>query len=458
MPRPKFVTLIVEDDDGLRSALEESFSRRGHQVVGAPGVAEAVRLLTERNVGLVLLDLKLQDGSGLEVLRAARDLDEEIIVIMMTAFPEVRTAVGAMREGAADFITKPFELDQLHLAAERALEIRRLRRDVRRLDRERRRGREGTRMLGESAAIDAVHRDIGRVAETDTPVLITGETGTGKELVAEAIHQSSGRAEAPLVKVNCSAIAHQLLESELFGHERGAFTDAKESRIGLFEMADGGSLFLDEISEMQVELQAKLLRVVEGQPFRRVGGRREVRTDVRIVAATNRDLASRIQDGRFREDLYFRLNAFQIAVPPLRERGSDVGLLARHFLGRSARDLRREPLQLSAEAEQMLLAYAWPGNVRELRNVMERAAIVCDTDVVDVEHLPRELQAGAFVRHQTAGSESSTLPPLSEIERRYIDFVCRQTDGNISKAARILGVARNTLKARLRSAAESSER
>lgn len=279
-------------------------------------------------------------------------------------------------------------------------------------------------------------------------MLVVGETGTGKELVADAIHRLSPRCSGPLVKVNCSAVSEQLLESELFGHEKGAFTDARQARAGLFEMSDHGTLLLDEISEMKPSLQAKLLRVVEGQPFRRVGGEREISANVRLIASTNRDLPARIRSGDFREDLYFRLKVFQIDVPPLRARDTDVALLARFFLQRSAATLRKGAIRLTPPAEEVLLAYDWPGNVRELRNVMERAAILCEAGEVGVEHLPGELQASVFVRHHGARG-SGAMPSLSEIERRYLAHVVETVGGNLSEAARILGIARNTLKAKL---------
>ncbi len=446
----RITTLIVEDDEGLRGSLEKSLARRGHEVLGASMLSEAGRMLHQRKIDLVLLDIRLPDGSGLDFLGKARDLDEEILVIVMTAFPEVKTAVRAMKLGARDFIVKPFELEELHLTVERAIEGRELRRDVRRLQRETAAFGDTTEILGESPAIERVRDETRLVAEADMPVLVVGETGTGKELVADLIHRLSFRCDGPLIKVNCSAFSEQILESELFGHEKGAFTDAKEARAGLFEMCDGGSLFLDEISEMRPGLQAKLLRVVEGQAFRRVGGRREIQTNVRVIAATNRDLQARIRSGSFREDLYYRLNAFQITVPPLRARGTDMVLLARFFLQRSATALRKGTLHLTPQAEEILLAYEWPGNVRELRNVVERAAILCKTGEIAGKHLPGDFQVSAFLRRHAAKG-SGVMPSLAQIERRYVEHVVERADGNLSEAARILGIARNTLKARIRS-------
>ncbi len=441
-------TLIVEDDEGLRSALESSFRSKGHEVSGVSTVAAATDILHQRKIDLTLLDIRLPDGSGLEFLTQIRDFDEAIIVVMMTAFPEVKSAVQSMKEGAYDFIVKPFELQELHLTIQRAIEARELRRSVRHFQRERRLRDDIAEILGESDVIEQVREQIRKVAVADTPVLITGETGSGKELVVESIHRLSSRSDAPLVKVNCSAISEHLLESELFGHEKGAFTDAKTAREGLFEMADGGSLFLDEVSEMRTPLQAKLLRIVEGHPFRRIGGKREIRTNVRVIASSNRDLPGLVKSEAFREDLYFRLSAFPILLPPLRARGSDIVLLARFFLKRSATALRRCPVRLTRQVEEVLQAYAWPGNVRELRNMMERAVILCETGTVTLEHLPGGLQVSAFVRrHSKEGTGS--MPSLSDLEREYVAHVLQSVDGNLSEAARILGIARNTLKAKL---------
>ena len=445
----KSMMLIVEDDESLRGSLESSFTLKGYEVIGAATISAATRILKQRSIDLILLDLRLPDGSGIDLLATVRDLDKETVVIVLTAFPEIRTAVRAMKEGASDFVTKPFDLEQLHLTVARAVETRTLRRNVWLLEWERRARGEITDILGESVAIEGVRHLIRKVADTDAPVLVTGETGTGKELVADAVHRLSLRFGTPMIKVNCSAFSEQLLQSDLFGHEKGAFTDAKEARAGLFEMANGGTLFLDEISEMKTDLQTKLLRVVEGQPFRRVGGQREIRTNVRLIVATNRDLSSRVRSGSFREDLFYRLNTFEIGVPPLRNRGNDVVLLARSFLERSALALRRGSMRLMPEVEEILLAYAWPGNVRELRNMMERAAILCETGEVVSAQLPGDVQGSAFVTKQ-AGREFAAMPSLREIETRYVAHVVRGARGNLSQAARILGISRNTLKAKLR--------
>ena len=440
--------LIVEDDDGLRSSIVKSCGRRGYTVLDVSTISQADELLRRQKINFVLLDIRLPDGSGLELLQRIRLIDPDIIVVMMTAFPELKTAVQAMKAGAYDFIIKPFELEELHLAFDRASETHELRRDVRRLERERRTRDYTGGILGESEAIEKLHTQIRLVAESDIPLLISGETGTGKELVANSVHRLSARSKKPMITANCSAFPAHLLESELFGHEKGAFTDAHASQPGLFEMCSGGSLFLDEVADMELATQAKLLRVIEGHSFRRVGGRREIRVDVRVIAATNRDLPSRIRAGMFRDDLYYRLNAFQIEVPPLRVRGMDTILLARHFLERSSETQGKGPLTLSSSAEEMLSSYRWPGNIRELRNVMERATILCETSSVGVEHLPGELRAAPFVPLE--GTSDSDQPlTLDEIERRHIRYVLESTGGNLAKTAKTLGIARNTLKAKL---------
>lgn len=444
--------LIVEDDASLRPLLERTFKRKGYHVHGAADGATAKQVLQKRQIDMVLLDMQLPDATGLELLTTIRDLDTDIAIVMMTAFPEVKLAVRAMREGASDFIVKPFELEELHLAIERVAENKALRQTVRRLERERSTHQERSDILGDSPAVRQLQERIRKVAPADTPVLVIGETGTGKELVADAIHNLSDRAGRPLIKVNCSAFSEQLLESELFGHRKGAFTGASESRAGLFEMADGGTLFLDEVGEIKQALQAKLLRVLEGHSFRRVGGQREVSTNVRIVAATNQDLEQAVAHGEFRRDLFFRLNVFRIDVPTLRDRRDDIGLLARHFVSQAATALRKsQPIMLSPKTEKVLTAYSWPGNIRELRNVMERAVILCETDTVEEEHLPRDLQLASVISSPSAWATSGAFPTLREVEDHYVRNVFEQTAGNISEAARILGISRNTLKARLRS-------
>lgn len=445
----KTTLLIVEDDTSLRSSLEKIFSRRGYQVFAVGKAKDAINLLKEYSICIMLLDIQLPDDSGMAVLSQACSIDEEILVIMITAFPEIKTAVQAMKVGAYDFVIKPFELEELYLTVERAKQTRSLRRDVKRLERQYINQTENKDILGESSAIKELKNKISKVAQTNTPVLIVGETGSGKELISNAVHYSSDRSNGPLVKVNCSAFSEALLESELFGHEKGAFTDAKTAHIGLFEMADEGTLFLDEISEMKLPLQAKLLRIVEGHPFRRLGGQREISTQVRVIAATNQDLLAKVKNKEFREDLYFRLNVFRIDVPPLRIREADVILLANFFLKNFAKILAKGALNLHSDTERLLLSYNWPGNVRELRNIIERAVILCEENVIGIELLPSELHVSAFTSKEYK-NESEKLVSLDEMEHQYMLHVFQSVKGNISEAARILGISRNTLKTRLR--------
>jgi DNA-binding NtrC family response regulator len=444
----KLATLIVEDDEAFRYTLERSLRARGHDVRAVGTVAEARAFLPEQRIDVAVIDMRLPDGSGLEVVKAALEVDPEVLAIVISGVSDVKAAVRAIKHGAAEYVVKPFDLDDLHLVVQRSVEARATRRRLRQLERERQ-GREPVAdFLGTSPAIEQVRGAIQRVAPLDTPVLVLGETGTGKELVADSLHRLSPRAKGPFIKTNFSALSEQLVESELFGHEKGSFTDAKDARPGLIEMAAGGTLLLDEIAETKLSLQSTLLRVLDGQPFRRVGGQREIRPDVRLVAATNRDLAARIRTGEFREDLYFRLNVFRIEVPPLRARGADVLLLARHFLKEAARTLRTRARRVSPAAEALLRAYPWPGNVRELRNIMERAAIVCDGDEIDVGHIPKDLRTEGFFHGIAKGT--ADLDTLAEMERRYVVHVVESSGGNLTEAARILGIARNTLKSKLR--------
>ena len=441
--------LIVEDDTGLRESVAHALTRAGHTVYEADSLATAGARLDEAVVDVVLLDNQLADGYGTALLERVHNLGDSIGVIMVTAYPDIRVAIGAMREGVRDFIIKPFELTDLKRSVSRLLEEQKLRRDVRRLERERHRPDVSNGLPGACEAIASLNANIARVAAVDTPVLVIGETGTGKELVANAIHDQSLRAGNAIVTVNCSAFSDQLLESELFGHEKGAFTGATESHEGVFEMADGGTLFLDEIGEMKPELQSKLLRVVEGQSFRRLGGKREIQTDVRVVAATNRELQRAIRNGEFREDLYFRLSAFPIRVPPLRERGNDVMMLARVFLRRACTASARLLPEINDGAGKMLMEHHWPGNVRELRNVIERAAILCEGSTIGPEHLPNGMNTSGISSPDHWVDNEEGLPPLADVEMDYIRHVLGVVNGNRSRAAQILGIARNTLRARL---------
>jgi len=432
--------LVVDDEAKITVLLEGELADAGHDVTVAHDGDEAVRLLGTKRFDLVLTDLRLGATDGLAVLRRAKEADPGMPVVLMTAYATVQTAVAAMKEGAADYLEKPLNLDKVRLVVERSLETRRLADENRLLREKVRAGDVGadTMVRGRSAAMRAVMSLVEKVAPTDATVLLTGESGTGKEVVARAIHELSGRRDRALVAVNCAALSETLLESELFGHEKGAFTDAHERKLGWFEVAQGGTIFLDEIAEMKPSTQAKLLRVLEDRRFHRLGGSEIIEADARAIAATNRDLEERIAAGAFREDLFYRLNVFPIALPPLRERTEDLEELCRHFLARAG---YRGP-GLDAEARRALETYDWPGNLRELRNVIERAVILAGDGAVTREelHLPGRRSGAA-----PTAAEST----LSETEERMIREALAKAGGNKSKAARLLGITRRTLYGRL---------
>jgi DNA-binding NtrC family response regulator len=446
--------LIIEDDGTLRVTLQDFLGKQGFDVRTAETGEAGLRLAQQHPFDLVLVDLRLPDISGLDVIGRLVEAGEDAVMVMMTAYPEIRTAVAAIKSGAYDYINKPFDLEDLRGLVARALEVRQLRREV-----AWRRVQSGDQvpaeMVGTSAAFRTLLATTERIAAAArVPVLILGESGTGKEHIAQAIHRLSPRAGGPWVTVNCSALPEGLLEAEMFGHEKGAFTDARQARKGLLELADGGTLFLDEIGDMALPLQPKLLRAIETQTFRRIGSQKESRVDVRFVAATHRNLRSMVQDGSFRQDLYYRLNVGTIEVPSLRERQDDIVMLARHFLARFAPTIGCTQPALSEEVERCFLAYRWPGNIRELRNVIERALILCSDPVVQRDQLPREIAGSMAATPAVAGRTPSWGPgtdlSLASIERRHIQQVLDHCHGNKTRAAEMLGISRLTLRSRLR--------
>jgi DNA-binding NtrC family response regulator len=439
--------LIVEDEEALRLSLADSLSKNGFEVQVADTGEQAVKLWTQTNFDLILLDVKLPGGmDGIEVLERIRQLDQTVLVIMMTAYGEVETAVRAMKLGAYDYINKPFMLEEMRLVLRKAMETQSLRAEVAYLRRQQQERWKGQPLISQHVKMKQVFEVVERVAQTPrTSVLIQGESGTGKELIAQLIHNQSERRQKPFVKIDCSTISETLMESELFGHKRGSFTDAKEDKKGLFEHAHGGTVFLDEIGEMKPSLQPKLLQILETQTLRRVGDFRDIKVDVRVVAATNRDLHAMVQERTFREDLYYRLKVMLIELPPLREHSDDIIPLAEHFIHGFNREFRKNISSISPAARQMLMRYPWPGNVRELKNAIERAVILADGEVIEPQHLPLELD-----NHQTTKDE---LPhfmdfadkSLEELESSYIKCVLEKTQGNKSVAAEILGISRSTL-------------
>ncbi len=440
--------LLVEDNDALRRGVARALAPRFGCVDEEARGDRAAERLADPGVepyDVVVTDLRLPGSDGLAVLEAARKRDGRTAVVLMTAYGTIETAVEAMRRSAFDFVQKPFELDELEARVQRALDHTRLMREVQALRDERAAWLGTERIAGESPALRAAVELARRVAPTRATVLVTGETGTGKELIAGLVHTHSPRAAGPFVKVNCAALPEALLESELFGHERGAFTSAERLRIGRFEQADGGTLFLDEIGDMSAATQAKLLRVLQDQEFYRVGGTKPLRTDVRIVAATNRDLEEALRAGSFREDLYFRLNVIGISLPPLRARPEDVDLLASHFLAEFARELGRPLHGFTAEALARLRAHSWPGNVRELRNVVERAVLMSEGTLVGAGDVGLSALASSTLPVRWHPNLPQDGLALAEIERAVV-LEALERSGFVQKdAARLLRISRRKL-------------
>jgi DNA-binding NtrC family response regulator len=436
--------LVVDDDADMRELAFDMLKDRGHQVSTAGSGEEALKQLAEEDYAAVLTDLRMKGMQGLELLTQIKHDYPDINVILMTAFGTVETAVEAMKHGASDYLTKPVKKDELIRVVERVIRESALRREVNRLRKEVHKEYSFHQILGKSKAIQAVFDLIRRVADSPTNVLITGESGTGKELVAKAIHYNSSRKEAPFIPVNCAAIPEQLLESELFGHMRGAFTDAKADKRGLFEEAQKGTLFLDEISELPLMLQAKLLRAIQEKEIRRVGATKSISVDVRIMAATNLNLVEEVQHKRFREDLYYRLNVIELKLPPLRERREDIPLLVDAFLRKCGVGSGKTVKGVSEAALAMLIDYTWPGNVRELENVIERAVTLTRGEKISPDDLPPAVQGARGDRRVLDEAAEKSLP-LHEIEKEYIKKILEKTGGNKYQAAHALGIDRKTL-------------
>ena len=452
--------LLVEDKNELRAMLRKALERNGHSVDEAADGSAAIQKLRAKRYQMVLTDLKMPGASGLDVLRESKQADSTIPVILLTAFGSVDEAVSAMKEGAFDFIQKPVDLDHLKLLVERATRQQELLRENLIL-REEFATRYGfPRIVGDSPAMQAVSSQLQKAAPTETTVLLLGESGTGKELFARAIHHLSSRSEQPFVALNCAAIPESLVENELFGHERGAFTGAGNRKIGKIELAQRGTLFLDEIGELPLASQAKLLRVLEERRFERVGGTQPIDVDVRIVVATNRDLSARLREKLFREDLYFRISAVPLTIPPLRDRGDDLFLLADHFLEKFTREFGKPSLSLDPEARRRLREYSWPGNVRELQNALERAVILADGDeisrelilakpaAVAVESAPRNMVPDSF---SWEGSfDDVTARAQLHVERVLLEKALKESRWNKTRAAEKLGITPKTLLAKMR--------
>ncbi len=428
--------LIVDDELVMRESLAGWLERDGHYVRTATSGEQALEIFKEKPFNIILLDIKMEGMSGLEVLRRIKESETQTAVVMITAFGSIATAIEAMKNGAQDYLLKPFDPDELGLLIEKVMEMQAQNRENQYLREQVKDRSRFESIIGQSAPMQEIFDLIGSVAPSDATVLITGETGTGKGLAAKAIHTRSHRCDGPFVTVNCGAIPEHLMESELFGHQRGAFTDAKETKRGRLELAHGGTIFLDEIGEIGMRMQIDLLRVMEDRVFYRVGGTQPIEADFRVIAATNRDLEAAIRDGIFREDLYYRLNVFSMTMPGLRDRKEDIPLLAEHFLYLYTREINKSVDKISREAMDELMLYGWPGNVRELRNAIERAVVVCKGHMIELENLPIVCQAPG---RPGAGAT------LREMEEAHIAEVLGQQDWNIARSAKVLGIDRSTL-------------
>ena len=446
--------LIVDDEPRIRRVLSMLLDDQGHEVTDVQTGEAAVEVGERFPFDLGLIDLSLPGIDGLTTFRRLRERDPKLSAIVMTAYGSIPSAVEAMRAGAFDYLTKPFDNEELLIAVRRALEVRSLSEEVETLRAELTRTYGFEEIVGISRPMQEIFRLMAKMAGTDATVLILGESGTGKELVARAIHRRGARAPGPFVAVNCSAIPATLVESEFFGHERGAFTDAKEARPGRFEQAHGGTLFLDEVGDLPFEAQAKLLRVLEQREVTRLGGRRAIPVDVRVIAATNKDLEAGIERGEFREDLYWRLNVLGVRLPPLRERGEDLPLLIDHLFERLTRELDSRVTSMAPEARRLLLAHDWPGNVRELQNTMRRAVILADGDTLQVRDLPLRIR-GAAGSGPNGSREALTLAEAvgratERVERQLIQATLLEHGGNQTTAAEVLGINRRTLYTKMR--------
>jgi DNA-binding NtrC family response regulator len=434
--------LVVDDEEPFRRLLKKELGRKGFTVEVASDGSGALQLLRDRAFDVILLDVVMPGVDGISLMKVLKEDPGAPSIIVLTGRATVETAVEAMKNGAYDYLTKPYKLDELVIIIGRAYEYRRLSVKSKLLEQELVRKESPFELIGKSRQLRDILALIQKVAPTDSPVFIQGESGTGKELVANTVWHYSTRKDAPLIALNCASLSENLIESEIFGHEKGAFTSAYQMKHGLVEVADRGTLFLDEIGEMPIGLQAKLLRFLDSGEFRRVGGNKSLSVDVRVIAATNKDLSDMIKTGNFREDLYYRLNVINIVIPPLRERKEDIAELSRHFLKKYSKKLSKSIADFTAEALELLIGYQWPGNVRELENVVERAVILCESDVIGPEDLS--------IPSSAAIADIGSNPSLEEIEKTYILRVLKEAGNNQSKASQLLGIDRKTLYLKLK--------
>jgi DNA-binding NtrC family response regulator len=444
--------LAVDDEYLIRWTLQQNLEKEGYEVFLAESGQEGLEKIASEVPDLLLLDIKMPGMDGYQVLERALKADPGLIPIMITAFDDVDKVVRAMRLGAFDYVTKPFEFEKVHLSIQKALEASQLKREIKRLRLETKNRFGFDHIVAASREMERVLRIAEKIAGSDTStVLVQGESGTGKELIAHALHDRSRREEKPFVTLNCAGFPEQMVENELCGHERGAFTDAKEMKKGLLEVADGGSLFLDEIGDMNINLQAKILRLVEQKSFRRVGGIKDIQVDVRIITATNKDLMNLKEEGKFREDLFYRINVASIKIPPLRERTDDILPLTKHFIHKYNEEFHKSIQKVSKGVEDFFLSYSWPGNVRELRNVIERAMILGEGDTLLMEHLPLEILGQ--VSKQGIEIEGIRISPdgisLEKVEEALVKQALKMTHGNQTKAAKLLDISRDALRYRM---------
>jgi DNA-binding NtrC family response regulator len=437
--------LVVDDEAGIRESFEAVLSKE-YDLLFASNGPEALRTVSSRDVNLMLLDIRMPGMDGLEVLRHVKELSEQTEVVIVTAVKSLKTAIEAIKLGASDYITKPFDALEILSLIKRVIEKQALLKEVLYLRSEVARENRFENLVGRNARMQEIYDLVARIADNNATVLLNGESGTGKEVLARAIHQQSNRSQRPFVAVNCAAIPAELLESELFGHEKGAFTGAIATKVGKFELATGGTLFLDEIGHMRLDLQAKILRALQEREIERVGGTRTIKIDVRVLAATNRDLKKAIEDGSFREDLYYRLNVVPITLPPLRQRREDIPLLVEHFIAKYNREFVRKVKGFSAGATAALFQYDWPGNVRELENVIERAVALAQSETISLRELPLEISIlGGDVIEDIQKAGLTLREARSHFERQYILNILDKVQWNQTEAARVLGLHRNTL-------------
>lgn len=440
--------LIVDDEENVRRMLATAFSLQGHETHDASDGKAALSLFSEIQPDVVLMDIRMPEMDGIDALKVMRTQQPRIPVILMTAYAEVETAVEALRSGAFDYVIKPFDLDELSMVIQRALQLQEMKQEIRNLHKALSTSWQWGHILTNSPRMMDICKDTAKIALSQANVLISGESGTGKELIARAIHYNSTRANGPFIKVNCAALPESLLESELFGHEKGAFTGAQTLRQGLFERAHQGTLLLDEIGEMPLVLQAKLLRILQEREFERIGGHQTIHVDIRIVAATNRCLQTMVKEGTFREDLFYRLNVIHLTLPPLRERREDIALLANHFLQKFSSENQRDIIEIDSTALSLLTAWPWPGNIRELSNVIERAVVMNTGAVIFADDLPdpfRNLVSATTETKPTYSGERNLKEEIKREEKRIILEVLDSQDGNRTRTALMLGISRRAL-------------